>query len=58
MHESDSITASHKHRKYSSVMVRVFGSQASDLGSKPGQVSEFFGKFFVFCRIRLIQQEL
>ena len=38
----DSITASQKHRKHSSVVVRVTDSKASNLGSILGQVSEFF----------------
>ena len=46
MHEYDSITASHKYRKYSSVMVRVADSYTSDLGSMPGQVFEFFVNYF------------
>ena len=41
MHEYDSITTSHKHRKHSSVMAKEAGSQASNLGSIPGQVSDF-----------------
>ena len=40
MHEYDSITASHKNRTHSSVLVRVADTYASDLGSTPGQVSE------------------
>ena len=42
MHEKDSITASHKHRKQFGVMVKEPDYQASDLDSIPGQVSEFF----------------
>ena len=42
MHEKDSISASHKYRKHSSVMVRVADSQATDLGSIPGKTSECF----------------
>ena len=38
MHEQDSITASLKHRKHSSVMVRVTDILARDLGIIPGQV--------------------
>ena len=33
MHEYDSIRASQRHRKHSSVMVRLADSKASDLGS-------------------------
>ena len=49
MHEQDSITASHMHGKHSGVMVRAVraaDSYASDLGSVPGQVSDFFVIFF------------
>ena len=35
------ITASHKHRKHSSVMLRVAHNYASNLSSIPGQVSKF-----------------
>ena len=38
MHEQDSITASLKDRKHSSVMVRVADSLARDLGLIPGQI--------------------
>ena len=41
MHEYDSITTSHKHRKHSSVMAKEAVSQASNLGSILGQVSDF-----------------
>ena len=37
MHEQDSIPTSHKHRKHSSVIVRVSDSWASNVGSIPGQ---------------------
>ena len=41
-----SLTASHKHRKHSSVMVTV-PDLTSDLGSIPGHVSNFFANSFV-----------
>ena len=41
-HEKDSIIASQKHTKQFGVMVKEPDCQASDLGSIPGQVSEFF----------------
>ena len=45
MYEEDSIIASHKHRKQFGVMVKEPDCQANDLGSIPGQVSDFFCKF-------------
>ena len=42
MHEFDSITASHKLRIHSSVIVRVAESSVSDLGSILSQVVEYF----------------
>ena len=47
MHEYDLITASHKHRKLSSVMVKVSDCYASDLGSLSCQVSYVFGNSFL-----------
>ena len=46
MHEYDSITVSHKHRKHSSVMVKMADSYKIDLGSMPDQVFEFFVNYF------------
>ena len=38
MHKYDPILASHKQGKHYNVVVKVPDSQASDLGSIPGQV--------------------
>ena len=47
MHKWDSISASHKHKKHSSVMVKVPDIFASDMDSNLGQVSEFFVNFIL-----------
>ena len=52
MHEYDSIIVSHKDRAHFSAMVKVPDRYASDSGSIPGQISEFFCKFYLVCLIR------
>ena len=47
MHKWDSISASHKHKKHSSVMDKVSNIFASDMDSNLGQVSEFFVNFIL-----------
>ena len=42
MHEEDSITTSHKHKKNSSVLFWVADSWAINLGLIPGEVSDLF----------------
>ena len=46
MNEQDSITASQKHRKHSSVMVRMTDRSESDVGSILSYVSDYFCKSY------------